>query len=61
MLIPTTNIPNVHCAIERVELHPSDNREEVLHQECIDMREMTPHHLENCVAAFLFHPTGRSH
>ena len=51
MLIPT----------ELVELRPSDNREEALHQECIHMRNMTPHHQENCVAAFLFPPKRRSH
>ena len=34
MLIPTTSILYLHCAIELVELHPSDNREEALHQEC---------------------------
>ena len=60
MLIPTS-ILYLHCTIELVELHPSDNREEALHQECIHMRNMTPHHQENCVAAFLFPPKGRSH
>ena len=61
VLIPTTSILNVHCTIEPVELHPSDNREAVLHQECIQKRNMTPHHQENCVAVFLFPPKGRSH
>ena len=31
--IPTTNIMNIHCKVELIELHPSDNREEVLQQE----------------------------
>ena len=61
VLIPTTSILYLHCTIELVELHPSDNREEVLHHECIHMRNMTPHHQENCVAAVLFPPKGRSH
>ena len=61
MLIPTTSMLYLHCAIELVELHPSDNREEALHQECIHMRNVTPHHQENCAAAFLFAPKGRSH
>ena len=30
VLIPTTSILNVHCQVELIELHPSDNREEVL-------------------------------
>ena len=52
VLIPTTSILNVHCKVELIELHPSDYREEVLQQEGIHMRNMTPHHQENCVAAF---------
>ena len=60
MLIPTS-ILYLHCTNELVELHPSDNREEALHQECIHMRNMAPHHQENCVSAFLFHPKGSSH
>ena len=50
-LIPTTSILNVHCKIELLELHPSDNREEALQQEGMHMRNMTPHHQENYVAA----------
>ena len=50
--IPTTSILNIHCKVELIELHPSDNREELLQQEGIHMRNMTPHHQENCVAAF---------
>ena len=52
VLIPTTSILNVHCKVELLELHPSDNREEVLQQEGIHMRNMTPHHRENSGAAF---------
>ena len=57
VLIPTTSILNAHCKVELLELHPSDNREEILQQEAyiyiyIYMRNMTPHHQENCVAAF---------
>ena len=33
MLIPTTSILNVHCKIELLEFHPSDNREEIIQQE----------------------------
>ena len=52
VLIPTTCILSVHCKVELLELHPSDNKEEVLQQEGIHMRTMTPHHQENCEAAF---------
>ena len=52
VLIPTTNILNVRCKVELVELHPSDSREEVLQQDGIHVRNMTPHHQENCKAAF---------
>ena len=52
VLIPTTNILSVHSKVELIELHPSENREEILQQESIRMRNMTPHHQENCVAAF---------
>ena len=53
MLIPTTSILNAHCKVELLELHPSDNREEILQQEAyIYIWNMTPHHQENCVAAF---------
>ena len=52
VLIPTTSILNVHRKVELLELHPSDNKEEVLQQEDIHIRNMTPHHKENCVAAF---------
>ena len=31
VLIPTTSI--AHCKVELLELHPSDNREEILQQE----------------------------
>ena len=51
-LIPTTSILNVHCKIELIELHPSDNREEALQQEGMHMWNMTPHHQENYVAAY---------
>ena len=60
VLIPTTSILNVHCKVELLELQPSDNREAVLQQEDIYMRNMTPHHQENCVAAFHFPPKERS-
>ena len=33
VLIPTTSILNAHCKVELLELHPSDNREEILQQE----------------------------
>ena len=33
VLIPTTSILNFHCKVELIELHPSDNREEILQQE----------------------------
>ena len=33
VLIPTTSTLNAHCKVEPVELHPSDNREEILQQE----------------------------
>ena len=33
VLIPTTRILNAHCKVELLELHPSDNREEMLQQE----------------------------
>ena len=46
VLIPTT------CKVELVELHPSDNREEILQKEGIHIRNMTLHHPENYVAAF---------
>ena len=29
VLIPTTSILNSHCKVELLELHPSDNREEL--------------------------------
>ena len=32
-LIPTTSILNAHCKVELLELHPSNNREEILQQE----------------------------
>ena len=32
VLIPTTSILNAHCKFELLELHPSDNREEILQQ-----------------------------
>ena len=51
-LIPTTSILNVHGKIELIEFHPSDNREEALQQEGMHMRNMTPHHQENYVAAY---------
>ena len=52
VLIPTTNIMNVHCKVELVELHPSDNREVLFEQQGIHMRNTIPHRLENCVVAF---------
>ena len=52
VLIPTASIVNVHCEVELTELHPLDNREELLQQEGIHMRNMTPHHQENYVTAF---------
>ena len=51
-LIATTSILNVHCKIELIELHPSDNREEALQQEGVRMWNMTPRHQENYVAAY---------
>ena len=33
VLIPTTSFLNAHCKVELLELHPSDNREEILQQE----------------------------
>ena len=33
VLIPTTSILNAHCKVELLELHPSENREEILQQE----------------------------
>ena len=52
VLIPTTSIMNAHCKAELLELHPSDSKEELLQQEGIHMRNMTPHPQENYVAAF---------
>ena len=43
VLIPTTSMLNVHCKVELLELHPSDNKEEVLQQEDMHMRNMTLH------------------
>ena len=56
VLIPTTGIMNIHCKVELIELHASDNREEVLQQEGIHMRNITPHHQENYAAAC--HPSS---
>ena len=56
VLIPTTNILSGHCKVELIELHPSDKREELLQQEGIHVRIMTPHHQENYVAAS--HPSS---
>ena len=53
VLIPTTSMLNVHCKVELLELHLSDNREEVLQQEGIHMRNMTPHHQENSVVPLM--------
>ena len=58
-LIPTTNILNVHCKIELIELHPSDNKEEALQQEGMHMRNTTPHHQENYVAAYHLSSFGK--
>ena len=33
VLVPTTSILNAHCKVELLELHPSDNRQEILQQE----------------------------
>ena len=59
VLIPTTSIMNVDCKVELIELHPSDNREELLQQEGIHMRNVTLHHQENYVAAFHLSSQGK--
>ena len=33
VLIPTSSNLKAHCKVELLELHPSDNREEILQQE----------------------------
>ena len=37
VLIPTTSISNVRCKVELLELHPSDNREELHKQEGVQV------------------------
>ena len=52
VLIRTASIMKVLCKAELLELHPSENKEELLQREGIHMRNMTPHDQENYVAAF---------
>ena len=55
VLAPTTPIMNLYGNVELIELHPSDNREELLQQEGIHMRNVRTTSLLST-----FPPKGRS-
>ena len=56
VLIPTTSILNAHCKVELLELHPSNNREEILQRKKHTYEEYDPApsgELRSCFPPFL--------